>query len=72
MLDFRKVLEDIDNLKRKYESRISSLVSKELEEFKKEFGELPDGISIHSTRIDQVGSKSPYCLNIKTEINLGL
>lgn len=72
MGDFRKILEDIEKLKTKYESEISLFISDKLIEFAQEFGELPNSINISSTRIDQVGMKSPYCLNIKTNIDIGL
>lgn len=72
MGDFTKILEDLENLKRKYESEISILVLEKLEEFKKEFGELPNSISISSNRINQIGMNWPYYLDIKTEIDIGL
>ncbi len=72
MGDFRKILDDIEKLKRKYESEISLFISNKLNEFAQEFGELPNSISVSSTRIDQVGKASPYCLSIKAEIDIGL
>lgn len=72
MGDFRKILEDIETLKRKYESKISVLILDELEKFRQEFGELPDSISISSTRINQSGSKSPFFLDITTKIDIGI
>ena len=59
-------------LKKKYESRISSFISKELEEFKKEFGQLPQGISVYCVKVKQLGDEAPYHLNITTDIDVGL
>ena len=59
-------------LKKKYESRISSLIDKELEEFKQEFGQLPQGISVYCVKVKQLGDEAPYHLNITTDIDVGL
>lgn len=59
-------------LKKKYESRISSLIDKELEEFKQEFGQLPNGISVYSVKVSQIGDEVPYYLNITTDIEVGI
>ena len=72
MGDFRKILEDIENLKRKYESQISVLVLEKLAEFRQEFGELPNEISVYSTRVNQFDKKAPYFLDITTKIDIGL
>jgi len=64
--------EEVNHLKRKYESGISSLISKELEEFKKEFGQLPQGISVYCVKVKQLGDEAPYHLNITTDIDVGL
>jgi archaellum component FlaC len=62
----------VNRLKKKYESRISSLIDKELEEFKAEFGQLPQGISVYSVKVNQIGDEAPYHLNITTDIDVGL
>ena len=62
----------VNRLKKKYESRISSLIDKELEEFKKEFGQLPQGISVYCVKVRQLGDEAPYHLNVTTDIDVGL
>jgi hypothetical protein len=62
----------VNRLKKKYESRISALIDKELEEFKKEFGQLPQGISVYSVKVMELGNEAPYHLNITTDIDVGL
>ena len=62
----------VNQLKRKYESRISSLIDKELEDFKQEFGQFPQGISVYSFKVMELGNEAPYYLNITTDINVGL
>jgi len=62
----------VNQLKRKYESRISSLIDKELEDFKQEFGQFPQGISVYSIKVMELGNEAPYYLNITTDINVGL
>ena len=62
----------VNQLKRKYQSRISSLIDKELEDFKQEFGQFPQGISVYSIKVMELGNEAPYYLNITTDINVGL
>jgi hypothetical protein len=62
----------VNRLKKKYQARISSLIDKELEEFEKEFGQLPQEISVYSVKVKQIGDEVPYHLNVTTDISVGL
>ena len=70
MGDFRDILDKIDSLKRKYESKISLMIVEHLEDFRQEFGELPVSINVHSNPIYEAGSRPPYALDVITKIDV--
>ena len=72
MGDFRDVLDQIDEVKSKYENKISLLIHDQLIEFQKEIGLSPKNVTVNIDEVLMMGRRSPYELIITTKIEIGI